>query len=123
VAIDANNLTEDALVGRFSLIHERAFDFRKYALSAIASRMDTAVEVLVIFSTHERARDFTERLAGKCKHATGLFSGWGGRVHTDPWVVDLEREEIASTRKGIWKLPLGFERGDHRAALFRKRQT
>ncbi len=122
VAIDADDLTEDALVGRFSLIHQRAFKFRKYALSTFPSNMGALVEVLVIFSAHERVRDFIQRVAPKCKHNAGFISRMRGGVHTYPWVVDLECKEIVGTRMGLFKLAFGLERGDHNAALFRQRE-
>ena len=123
LAIDADDLPEDALVGRFSLIHEIAHDFRKYALTTITSNMGTIVEVLVIFSTHERAKDFTERVAQKCRHTAGFLSSMRGRVTTYPWVIDLERKEIVNAGKGfrkLWRLWLDFD--NHQAALFRQRQ-
>jgi hypothetical protein len=85
--------------------------------------MGTIVEVLVIFSTHERARDFTDRLAGKCRHRAGFFESRRGGVNTTPWVIDLEREEIVNTGRGLrklWRLGLDFD--DYKAALFRQRQ-
>jgi len=117
VAIDADDFSEDALVTRFSLIHERAHDFRKYALSTLTGKVSTFAEVLVVFSLHERAKHFTERLASKCKH----ISRWKS-VRTYPWTIDLEREEITGGQIGIVKVKLGMVRGDHRAALFRRRQ-
>jgi hypothetical protein len=119
VAIDADDLTDEALIGRFALIHERLHDFRKYAMSSLTGKMRTQAEVLVVFSAHERATAFIEGSAKKC----GQLS-YRKNVMTQPWIVDLEQDEITRSRVGLNLQPsFGLNPWEnYKAALFRKRQ-
>jgi len=101
LAINADSLSDESLVGRFALIHERAYDFRKYAISIMRSiwsdgKQPTVSQVLIAFSAHRRARTFLQSFADKCKH-TAVWK----KVYTQPWVVDLEDEDITRLRQPL----------------------
>lgn len=89
LGLDADDLTDEAIVDRCTLIQERAHDFRNYALSLFTGKMSTHAEVIMAFSSHKRAKEFIDRSAKKCKH----WSYWK-KVMTHPWVADLEDEEM-----------------------------
>ena len=112
LAIDADEIKDDALIGRFALIHERTHDFRKYGMSLFGGNIGTATHVIVTFSSHERAQDFAKNVAKKCKQV----SFWK-KVNTRPWVADLEAEEITK-----FQLDFGVDAKELKAGLFKKRQ-
>ncbi len=116
MVIDADKLSNELILGRFALIHERLFDFRKYAITLLASKLPTLAQVILTFSEHKRANEFNKQFADKCKHTT-----FWKKVYTQPWVADLEDEEITRMRAPIDQLVI--RDGEKlRAALFRKRQ-
>jgi hypothetical protein len=99
LGIDGDDISEESMIGRFAIIHERAHDFIKYSASLLKSRFgdnkfSTHTSVVVVFSTHKKAKYFNENLAGKCKH-----TAFWKKVYTHPWVVDLEDEEIKRHRE------------------------
>jgi hypothetical protein len=119
VAIGADDLSDEVLIGRFARIHERVHDFQKYAMSSVTGKMGTRAEVLVVFSSHKRATAFIEGSAKKC----GQFS-LRKNVLTQPWIVDLEQQEITRSRVGFrLQPPFGLNPWDnYKATLFRKRE-
>jgi hypothetical protein len=101
LGIDADDIPGETVVGRFAMIHERAYDFRKYAPSMIRTifsdgKLATVAQVVVAFSTHKRAKEFIDRYAAKCKQ-----TAFWKKVYTQPWVVDLEDEEITRFRQPL----------------------
>ncbi len=112
IVIDADGLTDDTLVGRFTLIHESAHNFRRYGLSTFSGNMSTHVHVILLFSSHERADAFGKRYGKKCSQ----WSFWK-KVLTNPWIIDLEREELIRFQVGA-----GIGAAKLKAALFRPRQ-
>jgi hypothetical protein len=117
LGIDSDNLSNETLIGRFSMIHERVHDFRKYAASFLRSvfsdgKQPTFAHVFVIFSSHKRAKDFKDNCAEKCKQ-----SAFWKKVYTSPWLVDLEDEELATFEKAL--VPRNLT--EMKAALFRNR--
>ena len=120
LVINADNVADETLVGRFAVVHERAYDFRKYAMSLMRSiwndgKLPTVAQVIVAFSTHRRAKVFSENFADKCKH-TAIWK----KVYTQPWIVDLEDEDIQRLRQPLSDL---VSRGSDKikAGFFRKR--
>ena len=89
LAIDADELAYEILVDRFALIHQRTHDFRKYSLSLFSNKMPTRAEVIVAFSSQQRAKEFSDKFAKRCKH----WAYWK-QVMTYPWVADLEDEKV-----------------------------
>jgi hypothetical protein len=87
LGINSDNLSGEALVGRFAMIHERAIDFRKYA----SMNPSALTEVFTTFSSHKRAREFIQNFADKCKHLA-----YKKMTRTFPVVIDLEDEDITS---------------------------
>jgi hypothetical protein len=120
LGIDADDISGEALVGRFAMIHERAYDFRKYAPSVMRTiwndgKLATVAQVVIVFSTHKRAREFTQTLADKCKH-TAIWK----KVYTQPWVIDLEDEEVTRFRQPLSDL-MTRDSEKLKAGLFRQR--
>ena len=48
LGIDADNLSGEALIGRFALIHECAYNFRKHAPAVMGAKLATVTQVLVV---------------------------------------------------------------------------
>ena len=100
--IDADEMTGESLVGRFAMIHERGLDFRKYSMAIIRNWIigdrtaGTFMQVITVFSSHKKAREFSQTYADKCKHwlPNRGFNKTGGELATYPWVVDLEDENV-----------------------------
>ena len=120
LGIDADEISGETLVGRFAMIHERAYDFRKYAPSLMRTifsdgKLATVAQVVVTFSEHSRAREFIQTYADKCKHT----AGWK-KVYTQPWVVDLQDEEITRFRHPLSNL-MTRDSDRLKAGLFRQR--
>src|SRR5262249_55396020 len=118
--IDADDISFETLVGRFAMIHERAYDFRKYAPSLMRSiwsdgKLATVAQVVVAFSAHKRAREFIQSYADKCKH-----TAFWKKVYTQPWVADLEDEEITRLRQPLSDL-VTRDSDKLKAGLFRNR--
>jgi hypothetical protein len=113
MGIDADNIANETLVGRFAVIHDHLFDFRKYTATFFAAA--TGAQVVVAFSQHKRAKDFNDSFADKCKH-----TAFWKKVHTQPWIADLEGREINRLRAPMEHL---IVRDDDKlkAALFRSR--
>ena len=124
LGIAADDISFESLIGRFALIHERVFDFQKYAASLVRTvfsdgKLSTIAEVVVVFSAHSKANEFIQKYAEKCKH-----SSMRKNVYTQPWVVDLEDREITRLRMSLtnWIAKLiPSESEKLRAALFRAR--
>jgi hypothetical protein len=96
LAIDADDLSNDGIIGRFAQIHSRARDFQKYAMSlAFAGKMSVRTQGLIVFTSHKRAKDFGETSGSQCKH-----SSFWDKIYTEAWVIDLEDEEITRFRHG-----------------------
>ncbi len=120
LGIDADDISGEALAGRFAMIHERAYDFRKYAPSSMRTiwrdnKLATFVQVVVALSAHKRAREFILSFGDKCKH-TAVWKN----VHTQPWVVDLEDEDIKRFRTPLDEL-LMRDSERIKSGLFRRR--
>jgi len=119
LGIDGDDISGEALIGRFAMIHERAYDFRKYAPSVMRTiwndgKLSTVAQVLVTFSAHKRAKEFVQNVANKCKHT----ATWK-KVFTQPWVVDLEDEEITRFRQPLSDL-MTRDSEKLKAGLFRQ---
>ena len=61
LGVDCDNLSGETLIGRLALIHDRAFDFRKYATSFMRSvfsdgKLATYCQPVLVFSEHTRPR-------------------------------------------------------------------
>jgi hypothetical protein len=116
LGIDADNLSGETLVGHFALIHERLYDFCKHAPSVMpGGKLATAAQVVVVFSTHKRAKEFIDKYAGNCKH-----TAFWKKIYTQPWVVDLEDEEIKRFRQPLSDL-VANDSEKLKAGLFRRR--
>lgn len=85
LGIDADDISNETLVGRFVNIHEQAHHFTKYSPSRFGSKIGVRASVCVVFSSHKRAKDFIENAAKKCAHS----SFWKA-VNTWSWPIDLE---------------------------------
>jgi hypothetical protein len=120
LVMDGDNLSNETIVGRFAMIHERAYDFRKYAMTFLRSvvsdgKLSTYAIVLMAFSSHKRTKDFINGYADKCKH-----TAFWKKVRTQAWVIDLEDEEITRFPQPL--IDLGGARFDKiKAGLFHKR--
>jgi len=96
MGIDGDNISNESLVGRFAMIHDLLFEFRKYTARVLMTKCATGAQVLVAFSEHRRAKEFNDGFADKCKHTAILK-----KVHTQPWIADLEDREINRLRAPI----------------------
>ena len=119
LVLNGDNLPNETIVGRFAVIHERAFDFRKYAMTILRGvfsdgKLATYAIILIAFSSHKRSKEFMDSFANKCKH--GAF--WK-KVHTHAWVADLEDEEITRFPEPLINLG-GAHFEKIKAALFEK---
>jgi len=99
--IDADDIGGESLVGRFAMIYERGSTFRKYSMVIMKNWIlgdrtaGTFMQVITVFSSHKKAREFIQTYAEKCVHSThGMVTNRGGYLGTHPWVVDLEDEEV-----------------------------
>jgi hypothetical protein len=79
------------------------------------SKMSTIAQVVLVFSMHKRAKEFNQNIAEQCKHRTIWKS-----VFTQPWVFDLEDEEINIHRHGIYA-PVTRDIAKLKAGLFHDR--
>src|SRR6266480_6306178 len=96
LAMEGDDLDDDVIVGRFNRIHELAHEFQKYAMSlAMVGKMSVRTQGLIVFSSHKRAKDFSERSALRCKQ-----SSFWKKIYTEAWVVDLEDEDVTRFRHG-----------------------
>ena len=104
LVIDADEIPYETLIGRFAMIHERLHAFRKYSMVILKnwifgdSTAATTAQVLVLFSSHKKARDFNQQYANKCKHAAVRKS-----IFTEPFIVDLEDEDLSIFSFGLIK--------------------
>jgi hypothetical protein len=100
LAIDADDIPDETLIGRFAVIHEQAHNFRKHSSTFPGGFKETKfavyAQVVVVFSSHKRARNFIQRFADQCSH-----TAFWKKVYTYPWIVDLEDEEIKRYRQPL----------------------
>jgi hypothetical protein len=103
LGIDADDISDESLIGRFAIRHEQAYKFRKHSSSLFRNRVSKNVatfavyaQIVVVFSTHKRARNFIQNSANKCSH-----SAFWQKVYTSPWIVDLEDEDIKRYRQPL----------------------
>jgi hypothetical protein len=116
LGIDGDDILNETLIGRFAIIHERAYDFRKYAPSVLpGGKLAIGVQVVLAFSKHKRAKEFIENYASKCK----LTAFWK-KVYTQPWVADLEDEEVRRFRQPLSDL-ITRDSEKLKGGLFRQR--
>jgi hypothetical protein len=86
LGIDADDISNESLIGRFVNIHEQAHNFIKYSPSTMFGKKNgVRTSVCVVYSSHKRAKDFIENAAKKCKH-----SAFWKEVNTWSWPMDLE---------------------------------
>lgn len=113
LAIDADDISDEALIGRFTIIHGQLTNFIKYAAHVLNNvKHGVYADVVTVFSSHKRAKLFNDHYAKKCSQWT-FFK----KTFTSPWVVDLEDEEIKQYRKHFDL----FGKGEKQAAeLFRR---
>jgi hypothetical protein len=78
-------------------------------------KLPTVAQVIVTFTAHRRARIFLESFADKCKH-TAIWK----KVYTQPWIVDLEDEDIRRLRQPLSDL-VTRDSDRLKAGFFRKR--
>jgi hypothetical protein len=115
LGIDADNISDETLIERCAVIHERAHDFLKFAAPIMYdTKYGVATQVVTVFSLHKRAKAFAEGSANRCQHKTI----WK-KVYTRPWVVDLEDEDITRLGYGLSNL-WGRETKKLKSELFRK---
>lgn len=104
LVIDADDIPYETLIGRFTVIHERLHAFRKYSMVLLKnwiigdSTSPTTAQVLVLFSSHKKAKDFNQQYGNKCKHAAVRKS-----IFTEPFIVDLEDEDLSIFSFGLIK--------------------
>ena len=113
LALDGDSLTNDAIVERSDLIHQKSHDFHKYAMFLFGHKSSVHADMMIAFSSHHRAKEFVDSFAKKCNKK----SFWKA-VFTHPWVVDLENEEITGFQIDIGSLM----KKNLQSVLFRKRQ-
>ena len=96
LAIDADNLSDESLIGRSAIIHQRTHDFLKYTSYVMYdTKYGASTHLMIVFSSHKRVEEFWKKYANKCHHKSFLK-----KVYTRTWVVDLENKEI--TRQGYF---------------------
>jgi hypothetical protein len=115
LGIDGDDMPDETLIGRCAIIHELANNFRKYSTSLVTGRDNYIVsaQVVIVFSSHKRAKDFIQLYADKCSN-----SSFWKKIYTYPWIVDLEDEEIKRYGQPLDRLSGHKEK--IRASLFRK---
>ncbi len=97
LVINGDTLSSEAIVGRFALINERAYEFRKYSARIMpGAKMGIYTQGLLLFSSHKSAKHFWECVAESCKHR----AVWKQAI-TYPWVTDLEDEEVKTFSYGF----------------------
>jgi hypothetical protein len=129
--VDGDEITGESLVGRFAMISERGLTLRKYSFVIMRNWIygdrtsGTFLQVVTVFSSHKKAREFIQTYAEKCLHKTlGMFKNrGGGLLATYPWVVDLEDEEVTPVgTKWLGVLPqTGMFSDKYKTEFFRKR--
>jgi hypothetical protein len=96
LAVDAENLNDEQIVGRFILIRDTTQKFKDFALPPLLgvrgrwTKCPTKCYVFTLFLSHAKALHFTENLQEKSKH-NPVFSK---AAHVLPWAVDLERKRV-----------------------------
>jgi hypothetical protein len=118
LAIDADDISDASLIEHFAQIHKQAHNFSKHSATLLKSRFSNQkfsvhVHGVVVFSAHTRATDFIRVVADKCRHSAFLE-----KIYTDPWVIDLENEQIKRYRQLDGLFGGKFE--NLKAQLFRK---
>ena len=114
--IDGDEMTFEALIGRFALINENIYSFRKYSMVLIRnwilgnSTLGTQAQVILYFSSAKKSQEFFRLYAKKC-----TYTDPGKQVYTYPVIVDLEELATATHRLGR------FYEDKYRAAVFKKR--
>ena len=94
LSLDADEITDEALIGKFVLLHERITQFRKYAMSSLQTRLGdikqgTVAHVFLVFRQPYKADHFANNLSDKCKQVTFWKKIW-----TLPWAVDVPGKRI-----------------------------
>ena len=116
LAIDADKISNESIVELFAVIHQQAHDFKKFAsVIMYNTKFPVLAFVFVIFDSHKRAKLFIENYAGKCRHHAFRIS-----VKTEPWVIDLENEEITMPYKFMHSLFQRSELDRMQARFFHK---
>jgi hypothetical protein len=116
LVIDGDELSFETLIGRFSMIHERIYSFRKYSMVIMKNWIfgnttcGTHAQVVIYFSSSKKAQEFHRISSKQCTHTDP-----GKQVYTFPVVVDLEDKATATHRLGY------FYEDKYRASVFKKR--
>jgi len=112
LGIDADHISDESLVARFAIVHERTHAFMKYASTILYdTKYGVWSKVATVFTSHERANLFVKNFASKCRRRT-----FRKKVYTTPWIIDLEASEI--TRVGDILLDLFRRRSESLKTAF-----
>jgi hypothetical protein len=106
ITLEADEIGDELLVGRFSLLHDKISTFRNYAMTTLRTifgnaTQGTSAKVLLIYRKPYKADYFLNNLSEKCKHITFWKKIW-----TLPVAVDVPGRKILP-----WKGFPPYEKG------------
>ena len=109
--IYADELSDEAIVGKSCLIRDRLNSFKKFTMRVSWTKMPVFANVFFIFSASEKSFHFRQQTQSHCKHHAFL-----GKTYVLPWGIDL-------SAKSVWPykgLPTNqFKPSDLEAKFFR----
>ena len=85
----ADDLTDEAAVGKSHLIHDRLAPFKKFTMRIGWNKMPVSAKVFFVFSNSEKAFHFRTTVQEHCKRHS-LFS----KLWVLPWGVDLSAKSV-----------------------------
>lgn len=95
LVLPADETSDEALIGTFSLLHDELTDFRRFALTTLRNwlfgdvKQGVLLHCLLVFHTQYKADHFANSLSDKCKHITFWKKIW-----TLPWAIDVPGNRV-----------------------------
>lgn len=89
----SDNLTDEEIIGKCHLIHDRLTPFKKFTMRVGWNKMPVNAKVFFVFSNSEKAFHFRTSVQEHCKHYS-VFS----RLWVLPWGIDLAAKSVWAYR-------------------------
>lgn len=89
LAINAENLSDEQLIGRFTLLLNSTQKMREFAMRIVGGKLPSRTLVFAVFQSHTKALHFKETVSNKCKKFSFFNKVW-----VLPYTVDLERMRV-----------------------------